>query len=90
MVTGGRTAPAWYKQTGRVPDGAAAAKVALTLCSDGHQLDSLAGDEVQSFVDVGDLVDSHLSSLRFGQAFACTHHNIRKLACAASVRANGS
>lgn len=38
----------------------------LTLCSDGNQLDSLAGDELQSFVDVGDLVDSHLSSLRLG------------------------
>lgn len=42
----------------------------LTLCSNRNQLHSFAGDEVQSFVDVGDLVDSHLASLRFGQTFA--------------------
>lgn len=41
----------------------------LTLCSNRNQLHSFAGDEVQSFVDVGDLVDSHLASLRFGQTF---------------------
>lgn len=35
----------------------------LTLCSDGHQFDSLAGNEVQGFVHVVDLVDPHLSSL---------------------------
>ena len=38
----------------------------LTLSSDGHQLDSFAGDEVQSFVDVVDLVDPHLASLWLG------------------------
>lgn len=41
----------------------------LTLCSNRNQLHSFAGDEIQSFVDVGDLVDSHLASLRFGQTF---------------------
>lgn len=41
----------------------------LTLCSNRNQLHSFAGDEVQSFVDIGDLVDSHLASLRFGQTF---------------------
>lgn len=42
----------------------------LTLGSDRHQLHSFAGDEVKCFVNVGDLVDSHLASLRFGQTFA--------------------
>lgn len=36
----------------------------LTLCSDGDQFDSLAGNEVQGFVHVVDLVDPHLASLR--------------------------
>lgn len=35
----------------------------LTFCPDGHQLDSLAGDEVQSFVDIVDLVHAHLTPL---------------------------
>lgn len=35
----------------------------LTLGSDGDQLDPLAGDEVQGFVHVVDLVDPHLASL---------------------------
>lgn len=37
--------------------------VALTLSSNGDQLDSLASDEVQGFVHVVDLVDPHLASL---------------------------
>lgn len=37
--------------------------VVLTLGSDGDQLDSFAGDEVQGFVHVVDLVDPHLASL---------------------------
>lgn len=46
------------------------ATVTLTLGSDRHQFDSFTGDEVERFVNVGDLVDSHLSSFRFGQTFA--------------------
>lgn len=43
--------------------------ISLTFSSDGHQLDPFAGYEIQGFVDVGDLVHSHLASLRLGQAF---------------------
>lgn len=42
----------------------------LTFRSDGNQFHSFTGDEVERFVDVGDLVHSHLASLRFGQTFA--------------------
>lgn len=41
----------------------------LTLGSNRHQLHSFAGDKVKCFVNVGDLVDSHLASFRFGQTF---------------------
>lgn len=40
---------------------------ALTLSSDRHQLDSFAADEVQGFVHVGDLVETHLAFVGFGQ-----------------------
>ena len=33
------------------------ARFCLTLSSDGHQLDTLAGDEVQGFVDIGNFVE---------------------------------
>lgn len=42
----------------------------LTFRSDGNQFHPFTGDEVERFVDIGDLVDPHLASLRFGQAFA--------------------
>ena len=35
----------------------------LTLRANGHQLNSFAGDVVQRFVNVVDLVDPHLASL---------------------------
>ena len=41
----------------------------LTFSSYGHQLDPLAGYEVQGLVDIGDLVHPHFASLRLGQAF---------------------
>lgn len=40
-----------------------------TLCSNRNQFDSFAGDEVQSFIHIGDLMDSHFSSFWFGQTF---------------------
>ncbi len=40
----------------------AAVKRYFTFSTDGHKLDSLAGDKVQSLVDVGDLVEPHLAS----------------------------
>lgn len=43
-------------------------QASLTFGSNGHELDSLAGDEIQGLVDVGDLVHSHFASLRLGQA----------------------
>lgn len=42
----------------------------LTLSTDRHQLDSLAADEVQGFVHVGDLVETHLAFVGFGQPLA--------------------
>lgn len=44
-------------------------KVSLTLSTDGHQFDSLAADEVQGFVHVGDLVETHLAFVGFGKSF---------------------
>ena len=41
----------------------------LTFSSYGHQLDPLAGYEVQGLVDIGDLVHPHFASLRLGQTF---------------------
>lgn len=41
----------------------------LTLSTNGHQFDSLAADEVQGFVHVGDLVETHLAFVRFGKPF---------------------
>ena len=44
-----------------------------TLCADGHELDALAGDEVERLVDVGDLVEPHLAPVRLGQGLAGDH-----------------
>ena len=35
----------------------------LTFSTDGDELDALARDEVESFVDVGDLVEPHLATV---------------------------
>lgn len=43
--------------------GASQLRPLLTFCPNGHQLDSLAGDEVQGFVYIVDLVHSHLPPL---------------------------
>lgn len=45
-------------------------KRTLTLGTDGHQLDALAADVVQGFVHVGDLVETHLAFVGFGQPLA--------------------
>lgn len=50
---------------------AARQRASLTFGSNGHELDPLAGYEIQGLVDVGDLVHSHLASLRLGQALPC-------------------
>ncbi|MEQ2301554.1 hypothetical protein AMECASPLE_037224 [Ameca splendens] len=41
----------------------------LTFCSNRDQLHSFTSDEVERFINVGDLVDSHFASLWLGQAF---------------------
>lgn len=47
---------------------AARQQASLTFSSNGHELDPLAGYEIQGLVDVGDLVHPHFASLRLGQA----------------------
>lgn len=42
-----------------------------TFSSDGHQFDSFATDEIQSLVNVGDLVETHLSFVRLGKSLTC-------------------
>lgn len=42
-----------------------------TFSTNGHQFDSFTADEVQGLVDVGDLVESHLSFVRLGQSLTC-------------------
>lgn len=49
--------------------GAARGQALLTFSSYGHQLDPLAGYEVQGLVDIGDLVHPHFASLGLGQTF---------------------
>lgn len=44
--------------------------LSLTFSTNGHQFDSLAADEVQGFIHVGDLVETHLAFVRFGKPFA--------------------
>lgn len=43
----------------------------LTFCPDGHQLHAFAGYVIQGFVDISNFVESHFSSVRFGQPFPC-------------------
>lgn len=38
-----------------------------TFCTDGHQFDSFAFDEIQSLVDIGYFVEPHFSSIRLWQ-----------------------
>lgn len=56
------------------------ARKLLTLSTNGDKLDTLAGDEVQGFVDIGDLVEPHLTAVRLGQCLArddlCTEQYI--------------
>ena len=42
----------------------------LTLCSDGDQFYSFTGNEVQSLVDIGDLVEPHLATIRLLECFS--------------------
>lgn len=42
----------------------------VTFSADGDKLDSLAGDEVESFVDVGDLVEPHLTTVWLREGLA--------------------
>lgn len=42
----------------------------LTFSTNGHQFDSLAADEVQGFIHVGDLVETHLAFVGFRKPFA--------------------
>lgn len=42
----------------------------LTLSTNRHQFDPLAADEVQGFIHVGDLVETHLAFVGFGQPLA--------------------
>jgi hypothetical protein len=45
-------------------------KTFLTFCADGDQFDTFAGNEVQSLVDVGNLVEPHLASVGLLQSLA--------------------
>ena len=45
----------------------------LTFSSDGDELDSLGRDEVECFVDVGDLVETHLAAIWLRQLLARDH-----------------
>lgn len=42
----------------------------LTLSTNRHQFDPLAADEVQGFIHVGDLVETHLAFVGLGQPLA--------------------
>lgn len=50
----------------------------FTFCPDGHQLHAFAGYVIQGFVDISDFVESHFSSVRFGQPFPC---RVKKESC---------
>lgn len=39
----------------------------LTFSPDGHQLNPLAGNEVQGLVDIGNFVEAHLAFVWLGQ-----------------------
>lgn len=47
-----------------------ALNVWYTFSSDGDELDALAGDKIQCLVDIGNLVESHLSPVGLGQGLA--------------------
>ena len=40
-----------------------------TFSSNRNELDALAGDKIQCLVDIGNLVESHLSPVGLGQSF---------------------
>ena len=40
----------------------------ITFGSDGDELDAFAGNEIQGFVDIGDLVESHFTAVGLGQS----------------------
>ena len=44
-----------------------------TFSADGDEFNALAGDEVEGFVDVGDLVEAHLATVGLGQCLARDH-----------------
>lgn len=44
-----------------------------TFSSNGHQSDTLGCNEVQSFVDISDFMEPHLSSVRLGELFPRDH-----------------
>ena len=45
-------------------------RVLITFGSDGDELDAFAGDEIQGFVDIGDLVESHFTAVGLWQRLA--------------------
>jgi len=45
----------------------------LTLSTDGHEFDSLAGDEVQRLVHVGNLVEPHFAAVGFRKGLSRDH-----------------
>ena len=58
--------------------------MARTFSSDRDQFDAFAGDEIQRFVDIGDLVEAHFASVGFRQGFARNHlqqqHELQSIA----------
>lgn len=44
-----------------------------TFSSNGHQSDTLGCDEVQSFVDISDFMEPHLSSVGLGELLPRDH-----------------
>lgn len=47
------------------------AEAGPTFGPDGHELDALAGDEIQRLVHVVDLVHAHFAPLGLGQSLPC-------------------
>ena len=41
-----------------------------TFCANGDELDTLAGNEVECLVHIGNLVEPHLAPVRFGESFS--------------------
>lgn len=46
-------------------------KIKHTFSANGDQFHTFTGDEIKGFVDIGYLVKTHLSSVRFGQPLTC-------------------